>query len=390
MRQMFNFLERARKSLDIIHERTTGKNKSSSRHNRSMSVYADTSTIISSSIPNSKFTRAKSITQISSTNGYLGFRDFTWSVLRRNDSSNGTSPRNNKQQDNNNKSTRKNEFNNSHDGVVYRRANNNEPSEEENDEDHVPPDKLSQDAFRLMRTIESLLATRELDLATISSSPFSSTLSSASSTSSACSTSSSSIIDKDSNNNNNKKTLSTILRYQDKDSRRISSLSTINGSFIDDEYSFKQLDDTFIESDENKKFNNDDNCVKIGQGGLKNLYSGSTTVSSPSMRLQVNKTATIKDDELRDKPALSADDESGFSSMSSFQDVGIPVSTLLPINGGLHTEVGLPEVPLDKNIHRRWASSPIDLQSKLKNYKNGFINNNNNNRAKVEQQSVWV
>ncbi|KAF7988643.1 hypothetical protein HCN44_001216 [Aphidius gifuensis] len=415
MRQMLNFLERAKKSLDIIHERTNpiGKNKTS-RNSQNLSIYADEPELITSStITNTKFTRAKSITQISSSsssssssasttttthNSYSGIRDFTWSVLRKNDTSlNCSTP---KAKNNNNKIIKKIDLNKTDDDIVKRRKNNNINNEinEEND-DYVPPNKLSQESFRLMRTIESLLTT-------ISSSPFSSTLSSASSTSSL------SINEKDSTTitttANNKKDIND---NNNNNSKRINSLSTNDGSFIDDDYSFKQINDTFIISDENnKKYNN--NIIKNNKNISKKLFNGNC---STNIRLQINKTATINDNELsilRDDKASSsivnnnnnnnsADDESGFSSMNSFQDVGIPVTTatttttsttMLPINNspGLHTEIGLPDVPIDKNI--KWPSNTIDLQLKIKNYKNEYINNNsnNNNRAKVEQRSVWV
>lgn len=62
----------------------------------------------------------------------------------------------------------------------------------------------------------------------------------------------------------------------------------------------------------------------------------------------------------------SAESESGFSSISSFQEVGLPsAATITPVKG-CHTEVGLPEVPMDKSRHRRWTSTPAELQALYK------------------------
>lgn len=73
-------------------------------------------------------------------------------------------------------------------------------------------------------------------------------------------------------------------------------------------------------------------------------------------------------------PVSSGEGESGFFSISSFQDVGLPSSTLLSITPikGCHTEVGLPEVPLDKTRHRRWSSTPAEIQALFKQHRASF------------------
>jgi len=70
-------------------------------------------------------------------------------------------------------------------------------------------------------------------------------------------------------------------------------------------------------------------------------------------------------------PVSSAEGESGFFSISSFQEVGLPASAALPITPikGCHTEVGLPEVPLDKTRHRRWSSTPAEIQALFKQHR---------------------
>jgi len=73
-------------------------------------------------------------------------------------------------------------------------------------------------------------------------------------------------------------------------------------------------------------------------------------------------------------PVSSAEGESGFFSISSFQEIGLPSSALpaLTSNKGCHTEVGLPEVPLDKARHRRWSSTPAEIQALFKQHRASF------------------
>jgi len=74
-------------------------------------------------------------------------------------------------------------------------------------------------------------------------------------------------------------------------------------------------------------------------------------------------------------PVSSAEGESGFFSISSFQEIGLPSSSsALPITSakGCHTEVGLPEVPLDKARHRRWSSTPAEIQALFKQHRASF------------------
>lgn len=73
-------------------------------------------------------------------------------------------------------------------------------------------------------------------------------------------------------------------------------------------------------------------------------------------------------------PVSSAEGESGFFSISSFQEIGLPSSSALPITPakGCHTEIGLPEVPLDKARHRRWSSTPAEIQALFKQHRASF------------------
>ncbi|XP_011315351.1 uncharacterized protein [Fopius arisanus] len=371
MRQVARFLDRTKKSLDYVNEKNANRSKGpSARSNRCQSVYIDetspNSSAVTSPVTSSRFTRAKSVTQIP-TNSYSGLREFTWSVLRRNDPAHCTPPRVK------NDLKTKEDLNKTHDGVVYRRPTKDGDADE--DEDHVPTEKLSQEAFRLMRTVESLLSMRHPDLAIVSSSSFSSTFSSASSSSCASSTHEHAI---DDDNNN-------IASQFHNDSKGANSTLISNCSFIDDELSFGSLNSTFLNA-ECKTIT--ENEVKINSplsSISKQLFkqTGSSTPRPKSKKtVKDDRLTTLKDDKTNN--VNCRDDESGFSSMNSFQDVGLP-TVLSPIKG-CHTEIGLPRVPIDKTKHRRWSSTPVELQTLLKKYTNGFLPN----RSNVESLSVWV
>lgn len=140
-----NFLDRTRKSLDILQEKSQQKDKkrvprSRSVHtahgtgesspSRAISLSSSSSTSSTCSAGStSRFARAKSVTQISQQQQqHGGLREFTWSVLRRNDSSSSTQPpRANSTKD---------------ESYVGQKP-------AEIDPDEVPPAKLAQEAFRL-------------------------------------------------------------------------------------------------------------------------------------------------------------------------------------------------------------------------------------------------
>lgn len=154
MEEVARFLDRAHKSLIILHEKNNSKDKNNARVPRSRSVHAvDTTTTTdcspnrgnstnsSSSSGSSRFTRAKSVNQIS---GGSAFREFTWSVLRRNQNTctdNNTQPPPCREQS-------YQEEKKMADGVTYTK-----PKQMELNPDDVPPEKLSQEAFRYKRFI---------------------------------------------------------------------------------------------------------------------------------------------------------------------------------------------------------------------------------------------
>ena len=55
----------------------------------------------------------------------------------------------------------------------------------------------------------------------------------------------------------------------------------------------------------------------------------------------------------------STEDESGFSSMSSFHEVGLPEMTNGSNGAGSFHELGLPIVETQQR-HRRWSSTPVE------------------------------
>lgn len=144
MEQVAHFLGRAHRSLEILHAKENAKDKRRVPRSRSVHtvMHADPSPSRGTATPSSAsssvsspFTRAKSVTQIGSP-GATSFREFTWSVLRRNDPVHCTSPRAKPPQDRSKTS----------DSVVYR-----EPKQPELNPDEIPPEKLSQEAFRYVQ-----------------------------------------------------------------------------------------------------------------------------------------------------------------------------------------------------------------------------------------------
>lgn len=146
MEQVAQFLGRAHRSLEILHAKENLKDKRRVPRSRSVHtvVHADPSPNRSTATPSpslstsSPFTRAKSVTQIGSPSATC-FREFTWSVLRRNDPVHCSSSRVKPPQD-------LNKPNDNSDNVVYR-----EPKQSELNPDDIPPEKLSQEAFRCVR-----------------------------------------------------------------------------------------------------------------------------------------------------------------------------------------------------------------------------------------------
>lgn len=402
MEQVVRFLDRARKSLDILHEKSNHKDKNSSgRVPRSRSVHAvhadaspnrGASASSTSSSDSSRFTRAKSVTQISPCT--TGYREFTWSMLRRNDPAHCTPPRNKSQ-----------DLNNTHEGVVYRR-----PKQPELDPNDIPPEKLSQEAFRLMRTVQSLLAMKEPDLVRISSM--------------GNNESSPSPVDRHRHNNHHNEVSLTLQNNGFANSTSLQENSDYKRHSICD----RGNESSGTDNDSRTCFLKSSNGVEVDRN-LQNLLPGvrrsidATSLNSGSSKTTeeedglphntsfnvslpehdgifmctptstpVRRSRKVEKKEKekcsKSKPAASVssvEDESGFSSMSSFQEIGLPGTLPISPIRGCHTEVGLPEVPLEKARHRRWSSTPVEIQALFKQ-RNSFTTS----QTTTESLSVWV
>ena len=398
MEQVVRFLDRARKSLDILHEKSSLKDKGSTgRVPRSRSVHAvhgdcspsrAISASSSSSSDSSRFTRAKSVTQISPC--ATGCREFTWSVLRRNDPVHCTPPRNKPQ-----------DLNKTHDGVVYRR-----PKQPELDPNEVPPEKLSQEAFRLMKTVQSLLAMREPDLAKIT--PIENNESSPSP------------IDHHRHNHHseafsslqngsfaNSTALQEVTGFPagpgsgqraENDSRTCFLKTSSNVAGVERSLQSllpgvrRSLDATSLNSASSKTTEEEDalpnnNSLNVSMPEHEGMfmYTPTSTPNKYTRKIEKKK----KERSSKSKPAVSVssvEDESGFSSMSSFQEIGLPSALpTFPIRG-CHAEVGLPEIPLEKARHRRWSSTPAEIQALFKQHRSSFTAP----QTTAESLSVWV
>lgn len=109
--------------------------------------------------------------------------------------------------------------------------------------------------------------------------------------------------------------------------------------------------------------------------------------STPNRRVKKTEKKE-KEKSAKSKPAASVssvEDESGFSSMSSFQEIGLP--SALPISPirSYHADVGLPEMPVEKARHRRWSSTPAEIQAMFKRRSSYTAPQPN-----ADSLSVWV
>ncbi|XP_014484204.1 PREDICTED: uncharacterized protein LOC106749347 [Dinoponera quadriceps] len=372
MEQVAYFLDRAHKSLEILHTKDNPKDKRRVPRSRSVHavVHADPSpSRVSTSSPSpsgsSRFTRAKSVTQMSPS--VSSIRDFTWSVLRKNDPVYCTTPRTKPSQD----------LNKSHDDIVYQ-----EPKQSELNPDEIPPEKLSQEAFRLLRLVDSLLATREPDLARVT--PVEDNGSSPSPTERHHYHDVSASLQ--SGNFVNSTTLQEA-GHIGGDHRNESSIAqgdSGSSCFVKNSEMNASLQATL------PRTRRSPDAASWNSGSSKTTEEEDTTALATSSPKQLEK----KEPTCKAKSPVSvssAESESGFSSISSFQEVGLPsTSSIRPIKG-CHTEVGLPEVPLDKTRHRRWTSTPAELQALYKLLYSQHRGSFGGSQATTESVSVcWV
>ncbi|XP_029168137.1 uncharacterized protein LOC114938366 [Nylanderia fulva] len=393
MEQVAQFLGRVHRSLEILHSKENIKDKRRVPRSRSVHtvVNADpspnrgTATPSSSSSTSSPFTRAKSVTQISTPNA-ICFREFTWSVLRRNDPVHCTSPRVKPPQD-------LNKTNHVPENVAYR-----EPKQTEVNPDEIPPEKLSQEAFRLLRTVESLLAMREPDLARVT--PIEDNGSSPSPTVDhrhhdpslslpSGNFANSTMLQEATYPPGNDHGNGAISSGQQDDSRSASFFKPSVNEFARDLQrafapSVRRSPDTASWNSSSSKTTEEEDTVALAipSNGTTSNDTPSSTLSRSAKRLEKKESSpgslttgkTSSKVKPASSPVSSAEGESGFFSISSFQEVGLPPSVAVPIIPvkGCHTEVGLPEVPLDKARHRRWSSTPAEIQALFKHHRASF------------------
>ncbi|XP_011250831.1 uncharacterized protein LOC105248011 [Camponotus floridanus] len=389
MEQVAHFLGRVHRSLEILHTKENPKDKRRVPRSRSVHtvVHADpspnrgTATPSSSSSTSSPFTRAKSVTQISSPSA-ICFREFTWSVLRRNDPVHCTSPRAKPSQD-------LNKTNDVPDNVVYR-----EPKQTELNPDDVPPEKLSQEAYRLLRTVESLLAMREPDLARVT--PIEDNGSSPSPTVDHRHHDASLSLPNDNFANSTMLQEATYapgsghgnesINNDQQDDRSGNLIKPPVAEFTRNLHAFvpgvrRSPDTASWNSSSSSKTTEEEDTVALAtpSNGTTSNGTPTSTLSRTAKRLEKKESnpgnlAGKTKVKPASSPVSSAEGESGFFSISSFQEVGLPPSTAAPVMPvkGCHTEVGLPEVPLDKARHRRWSSTPAEIQALFKQHRASF------------------
>ncbi|KAK0180714.1 hypothetical protein PV327_003070 [Microctonus hyperodae] len=442
MKQVVHFLERARKSLNILHV-TNNNNKNSTRNNRNQNVCMEESSKSLTEFSNStsRLNQSESITEIS--RGRSDIQNFTCFMMNNNSFSHQNPPLDVNFQ------TLSQEFINKTKYQRIRHKSTSDCSEINFTSDHIPPEKLSQEAFRLMKIIESLLAMRESHLSVVSSSfssaTSSSTVSSTSPSSLSSSMSPTSLYNTSSTapiaNNEDNRFISSIdcdISHQDdaiinstrlyQDNSHHECCDNLNSNRIDIDNSFdfnkiRNSEDILIDStagSRNSSSSSSDNSSNItyptyliasnvenfnrktkeivkNNGRVINSVLkqtlGVVSSSTPNQKVIFTKLMEEEESNMADKLVTSVEnnveDESGISSRNSFHDVGLPVGPTLDssINSGRHSQIGLPELSLDRINHRRWSSTPAEIQNLFKKYKNGFVPHQNNN---VESLSVWV
>ncbi|XP_058793114.1 uncharacterized protein DDB_G0271670-like [Phymastichus coffea] len=439
MEQVVRFLDRVRKSLDIMHERSnakpTGRNstKDKLRVPRSRSVNtvhvdsagasscassttsssssSSASSTSSSSSTSSHFGRAKSVAQISSNNG--SSKDLTWTVVvgRKSDLGQCTTPRTNGPSTQQVAAVSAQDVSKGQEKAFYRR-----PKQMEVDIDDKPPEKLSQEAFRLMRTVQSLLVMREPDLARVNVQQDSALFDQQPDATSLLSLPANfvnstalhdggggavaideSMISRKGSVNGSSKTSSQTTLVPISPAVRRQSIASACAKNAEDEDRASLIDLAKQENGEQGLQSNGychalplsstPNAQRIKKHDGKDLHGKllrDLALNSSNEKVTTSRPKTSTS-------VCSAEGESGFSSLSSFQEVGLPQipvpNTPPPIKGGCHTEVGLPEVPIETVRHRRWSSTPAECHALLKRLSGSFANGTPNG---TKSYSVWV
>nr|CAD7462572.1 unnamed protein product [Timema tahoe] len=387
MEQVLKFLEKVHRNLDMIASDEGSpysiKDTSRCRAPRSRSVHTmDPSP--TRSLPKTEsvsyFSRAKSTAQIEESQSHSAFRDFTW---RR-------------------------------------------PRKPRSDPDEVPPEKLSQEAFRLFRTVQSLLNTSEPNLAQRLSISDCGDQSSVSSRATICGGTPSTR-----ERHEDVRTLTDVEAVQDASyslpftnsasqrSSRASKGEDCPNAEVPLDFRSNRSERTYtaspsvgscssliqesyrkspsIKSNSSKTLHPSGFASTALTTGLEASFSGCSQFSpnytaslGRHRKIRVPNSTTTETEYYTysgsngcdgDKPPekqlsiSSNEDESGFSSMSSFQEVGLPLVNvsppISPEGKANYPEIGLPLVEhrpvMDGNNanHRRWSSSPLETHSQF-------------------------
>lgn len=152
----------------------------------------------------------------------------------------------------------------------------------------------------------------------------------------------------------------------------------------------RSLDATSLNSGSSKTTEEEDllpnnNYLNVSISNHKHIYV-CTPTSTPYRRVRKVEKKEISSKSKPTASVSSVEDESGFSSLSSFQEIGLP--NVLPISPirGCHQEVGLPVVPLEKARHRRWSSTPAEIRAFFNKHRSNFTAS----QSTTESLSVWV
>ncbi|XP_046997128.1 uncharacterized protein LOC124612777 [Schistocerca americana] len=312
MDQVAKFLKRAHISLDAIQNKMDSN--MTCRVPRSRSVHTVNASPVRHS-QSSDFPRTKSIAQIEgSQTTNSAFKDFTWRRTRK--------------------------------------VNDNA--------DEVTPAKLAEEAFRLLRIVQSLMNTNEPDLAQ--------SLNGSLPGSQRSSLTASDELPASFHRRLNvgevpkfpaPRNCSSFLHSASVDDRNSPDVSSIHSSSskMTDGADFEGgcltsgLEAGFAGSIASTKDTTTCSNISISKKHCNGCSNHITEASSASYEL-VN--------QVKPQAHQLSEDESGFSSMNSFQDVGLPMMPPSKLEGSFQ-EVGLPVVEETEIIHkhRRWSSSPV-------------------------------
>ncbi|XKL60865.1 hypothetical protein PGB90_007922 [Kerria lacca] len=192
--------------------------------------------------------------------------------------------------------------------------------------EHVTLEKLSQESFRFYRTVQSLLNTREPDLI--------------------------------------HRLTPAVSEVMIPDSNE----KIDNNSVLPNYCAFM----SWLREGKNLPVREVGSCVSLFQNNSVSNRKSLDTSSTCSIQYAIThelENTTTKIDNSCSKP-ISIEDESGFSSMSSFHDANIlPEMKSYP-------KLGLPIVKCDEPKHKRWNSTPVDKMYDSSNMSVSFCNNN--------------